>query len=68
MKKILLLCLALCLTLAGCSPSPTAINVGNRSVDLSTYAFYIHYNLMNLGADYGFTSDTLYSDEMTELV
>ena len=68
MKKILLLSLAVCLLLCGCSPSPTAITVGSRRVDLATYAFYIHYNLMNLGSQYGYTSDTLYSDEMTEQI
>ena len=65
MKKTLLLVLALCLLLCGCSPSPAAITVGPRQVDLATYAFYIHYNLMNLTTEYGYTPDTLYSDEMT---
>ncbi len=35
---------------------------------MATYAFYIHYNLMNLGGDYGYTSDTLYSDNLTESI
>ena len=68
MKKALVLSLVLCLLLCGCSPSPTAITVGPRSVDLATYAFYIHYNLMNLSTEYGYTADTLYSDEMTEQI
>ena len=51
MKKALVLSLVLCLLLCGCSPSPTAITVGPRSVDLATYAFYIHYNLMNLSTN-----------------
>ena len=58
----------LCLVLCGCSPSPTAITVGTQKVDLATYAFYIHYNLMNLSTEYGYTSDTLYSDEMTSQI
>lgn len=68
MKKVLIPCLVLCLVLCGCSPSPTAITVGTQKVDLATYAFYIHYNLMNLSTEYGYTSDTLYSDEMTSQI
>ncbi len=68
LKKTVLFCLALCLLLCGCSPSPVAITVGERKVDMAAYAFYIHYNLMNLGVDYGYSPDTLYSDEMTEQI
>lgn len=41
----LALCLGLMLAvLSGCSPSPTAVTVGNRKVDASEYAFYLNYN------------------------
>ncbi len=70
MKKLLAgtLSIVLCLSLCACSPSPTAVVVGGRSVDASGLAFYIHYNLLNLSSQYGYASDTLYDDEMTERV
>ena len=63
MKKrslaLALLC-ALCLSLlCGCSPSPTAVTVGNHKVDASEYAFFLHYNRASIGADSG---TVLYSE------
>jgi len=55
-KKILALtlcCVALLTLLCGCSPSPTAVQVGNRKVDASEYAFYLYYNRTNSGAESG---------------
>ena len=70
MKKLLagVLSIALCLTLCACSPSPAAIVVGGHSVDASGFAFYIHYNLLNLSSQYGYAPDTLFDDAMTEQV
>ena len=48
------LCCALLLCLlTGCSPSPTAVRVGDRKVDASEYAFYLYYNSTNTGEDSG---------------
>ena len=48
------LCCALLLCLlTGCSPSPTAVRVGDRKVDASEYAFYLYYNRTNTGEDSG---------------
>lgn len=51
MKKICVLSLlsVLLLSLAACSPSPTAVKVGSNRVDASEYAFYLNYNWLNLG-------------------
>lgn len=39
--------LALLALLSGCSPSPTALSVGDRKVDAAEYAFYLYYNRTN---------------------
>lgn len=55
-KKILALtlcCVTLLSLLCGCSPSPTAVQVGSRKVDASEYAFYLYYNRTNSGAESG---------------
>lgn len=59
MKKMrcipaLLLCAALMLTaLSGCSPSPTAVTVGDRRVDASEYVFYLNYNRVYTNSEDG---------------
>lgn len=57
MKKRLLalaICAAMLLpVLTGCSPSPVAVTVGDRQVDASEYAFYLHYNRISTGEDSG---------------
>ena len=67
MKKqslALALVCALCLSLlCGCSPSPTAVTVGNHKVDASEYAFYLHYNRASIGAESG---TVLYSEADNE--
>lgn len=65
-KKITALALGglLLLTLCcGCSPSPTAVQVGSRKVDASEYAFYLYYNRVNSGAESG---TVLYDDTATQ--
>ena len=44
MKKICVLSLlsVLLLSLAACSPSPTAVKVGSNRVDAAEYAFYLN--------------------------
>ncbi len=41
------------LLLTGCSPSPTAVKVGDQKVDAAEYAFYLYYNRANTGEDSG---------------
>ena len=57
MKKrypaLVLLCALLLPLLCGCSPSPTAVTVGNRKVDASEYAFYLNYNRLSTGEESG---------------
>lgn len=50
MKKLLVLILALLVALSvfSCSPSPTAMEVGGHKIDASEYAYYLHYNGLNL--------------------
>lgn len=65
-KKVLALALcgvALLTLLCGCSPSPTAIQVGSRKVDAAEYAFYLYYNRTNSGAESG---TVLYDDAATQ--
>ncbi|MBR5537270.1 MAG: peptidylprolyl isomerase [Clostridia bacterium] len=50
---LVLLCALLLPLLCGCSPSPTAVTVGNRRVDASEYAFYLNYNRLSTGEDSG---------------
>ena len=54
MKKFLAV-LSLCalLLLSGCSPSPIAVTVGDRQVDASEYAFYLHVNRKVTGEESG---------------
>lgn len=62
-KRLLALCLCILTTLTlltGCSPSPTAVTVGDREVDASEYAFYLHYNRLSTGEESG---TILYDDE-----
>lgn len=58
-----LCCLTLFTLLCGCSPSPTAVQVGSRKVDASEYAFYLYYNRTNSGAASG---TVLYDDNATQ--
>ena len=57
MKKsipaLMLLCALLLPLLCGCSPSPTAVTVGDRKVDASEYAFYLNYNRLSTGEESG---------------
>ena len=50
MKKLLVLVLAVLVALSvfSCSPSPTAMEVGGHKIDASEYAYYLHYNGLNL--------------------
>ena len=50
---LLLAALLLLSALSGCSPSPTAVTVGNRKVDASEFAFYLNYNRIYSGAETG---------------
>jgi len=62
-KRFWALCLCLLLALpllTGCSPSPTAVTVGDREVDASEYAFYLHYNRIATGEESG---TILYDEE-----
>ena len=65
MKKMLA-AISLCalLLLSGCSPSPVAVTVGDRQVDASEYAFYLHVNRQVTGEESG---TVLYDDEDTAL-
>ena len=66
LKKITgltLCCLTLLTLLCGCSPSPTAVQVGSRKVDASEYAFYLYYNRTNTDAESG---TVLYEAKDTE--
>ena len=58
-----LCCLTLLSLLCGCSPSPTAVQVGSRKVDASEYAFYLYYNRTNTDAESG---TVLYEAKDTE--
>ena len=65
-KKIIeltLACLLLVTLCCGCSPSPTAVQVGSRKVDASEYAFYLYYNRTNSDAESG---TVLYDDAATQ--
>lgn len=64
MKRIKRVCIflaaALCACLlSGCSPSPTAVIVGDRKVDASEYAFYLYYNRPDASA----SGTVIYDDE-----
>lgn len=65
MKKMLA-AISLCalLLLSGCNPSPVAVTVGDRQVDASEYAFYLHVNRQVTGEESG---TVLYDDEDTAL-
>jgi len=64
MKKnipaLCLCCILMLSLLTGCSPSPTAVTVGDRQVDASEYAFYLHYNRLSTDEDSG---TILYDDD-----
>ncbi len=65
MKKLttaLVLAAMLC-ALTGCSPSPTAITVNGRKVDVSEYAFYLNYNRTTSGED---DSAIIYDQQATD--
>lgn len=65
-KKITALalaCILLLTLLTGCSPSPTAVTVGDRKVDASEYAFYLHYNRISTGEESG---TILYDDDANQ--
>lgn len=65
MKKLLAaIPLLALLLLSGCSPSPVAVTVGDRQVDASEYAFYLHVNRQVTGEESG---TVLYDDEDTAL-
>ena len=57
-----LVCALLLSVLSGCSPSPTAVTVGDNKVDASEYAFYLHYHRLSTGEDSG---TLLYDEEDT---
>ena len=66
-KRIAVLCLSLLMLLpllTGCSPSPTAVTVGDREVDASEYAFYLHFNRISTEEESG---TLLYDEEDTRL-
>lgn len=65
MKKMFA-AISLCalLMLSGCSPSPVAVTVGDRQVDASEYAFYLHVNRQVTDEESG---TVLYDDEDTAL-
>ena len=65
MKKMLAaFSLSALLLLSGCAPSPVAVTVGDRQVDASEYAFYLHVNRQVTGEESG---TVLYDEEDTEL-
>ena len=65
MKKMLAaFSLSALLLLSGCSPSPVAVTVGDRQVDASEYAFYLHVNRQVTGEESG---TVLYDEEDTQL-
>lgn len=66
-KRITALCLSILMLLpllTGCSPSPTAVTVGNREVDASEYAFYLHFNRISTEEESG---TILYDEEDTRI-
>lgn len=58
----------LALLLSACSPSPTAITVGASHADAAEFAFYMHHNAQTIESDYGYVSNGIYSEEITNAV